>query len=383
MSKFKTYNDINFQQLIHQQPVFDHAANFLVAIAGDKESLETYGALADVAEVYDESTRQYKVAEEWFNHLAENENTTDEPISIGTYVDQDQPDPMAEVLDAPVVKSIETTDTTATITAEAAKVPLVNGLVHFLTNYFQEGWRFVFAPEADETTQQAVMDYLYENQQGILLVEVADTATATAYKTYADKYTDKNKFVPVMVLADKDGQEVAAGAAAVATVTVPVNWRRIGNLSGITDNNWLAPEIAQLDQANADPIVNKSGDFMLLHGRALDGHYMDNVFGTQYVYGYMTAGVQKWLDRPEQRFFKFNDVNLSKLKAEAELLGSQLAAMGFFAEGDDGKAIFKVTVPSRNQTSQSDVEKRRTKMVIDYTLANLIDTVDGQINVTV
>lgn len=383
MSKVKMYYDVAFRLLIKQAALYSHAANFLVTIPGDVEKLETFGSLTEIADKYDESTPTYKLAQKFFETL-ENENVYDEPIAVGTYVDEDQPDPMAEVADAPVIKSIETTDTTATISLEAAEVPTVSGLVHFLTNYFKAGWRFVTAPEADQATLEGVMDFLYENQDGILLIPAADTATADSLKQYAAKYTDTTeKMLPVVVIADKAEQPVLAGAAAIATTTVPLNWRHIGNLPEITNNDWTDPEIQQLDNDNAIPVVNKAGDYMFLHGRGLDGHYIDNIFGIQYIYDYMITGLQKFLDQPAQRFFKFNDAGLSLLKAQAQTLGANLAQMGFFAEGDDGKALFKVTVPTRNQTAQADVEKRNTRMTVDCTLANLIDTVEGQLNFTI
>ncbi|GAX05460.1 hypothetical protein IWT25_00766 [Secundilactobacillus pentosiphilus] len=382
MSKVKLFYDVNFQTLIKQASASSKAANFLIALPGDAESLTSYGSLDEVAEKYDESTATYKLAAEFFNTLAK-DSVYDEPLAVGIYVDQDQPDPMGVVNDAPVVNSITTTDTTATVDLSAATVPNVNGLVHMLTNYFKAGWRFVTAPEATTEQLEATMDFLYENQDGILLTQVSTTDDADALKQYATKFVDENKMLPVIVLADKEDQPNIGGAAAEATGTVPLNWRHIGNLPDITPNDWTMPEVQQFDNDNAIPVVNKAGDFMFLHGRALDGHYIDNVFGIQYVYDFMQSGLQKWLDLPAQRFFKFNDAGLSLLKAQAQSLLDQLGTMGFFAEGDDGKPLASVTVPTRAQVSTASIEARRTRMQVNVTLANLIDTIDGQINFTI
>lgn len=381
MSKVKLFYDVNFQTLIKQASASSKAANFLIALPGDAESLTSYGSLDEVAEKYDESTATYKLAAEFFNTLAK-DSVYDELLAVGTYVDKDQPDPMGVVNDAPVVNSVATTDTTATVDLSAATVPTVNGLVHMLTNYFKAGWRFVTAPEATTEELEGVADFLYENQEGILITQVANTDDADALKQYAGKYTDPNKMLPVIVLADKDGQPNVGGAAAEATSTVPLNWRHI-NLQDIQPNDWTMPEVQQLDNDNAIPVVNKGGDNMFLHGRALDGHYIDNVFGIQYTYDFLQTGLQKWLDLPAQRFFKFNDAGLSKLKVQAQALLDQLGTMGFFAEGTDGKPLASVTMPTRAQTSTADVEARRTKMQVNVTLANLIDTIDGQINFTI
>ncbi|WP_333603768.1 hypothetical protein, partial [Lactobacillus acetotolerans] len=299
MSKVKLFYDVNFQTLIKQASASSKAANFLIALPGDAESLTSYGSLDEVAEKYDESTATYKLAAEFFNTLAK-DSVYDELLAVGTYVDKDQPDPMGVVNDAPVVNSLTTTDTTATVDLSAATVPTVNGLVHMLTNYFKAGWRFVTAPEATTEELEGVADFLYENQEGILITQVANTDDADALKQYAGKYTDPNKMLPVIVLADKDGQPNVGGAAAEATSTVPLNWRHI-NLQDIQPNDWTMPEVQQLDNDNAIPVVDKGGDHMFLHGRALDGHYIDNVFGIQYVYDFMQSGMQKWLDLPAQR----------------------------------------------------------------------------------
>ncbi|WP_203648892.1 hypothetical protein [Secundilactobacillus yichangensis] len=382
MSKVKLFYDVSFRTLIKQAATYDKAANFLIAIPGTAEGITTFGSLDEVAEKYDESTEIYKQAAEFFNQLIQ-DSVYDQPLAVATYIDQDQPDPMGVVNDAPVVNSVTTTDTTATVDLSAATVPNVNGLVHMLTNYFKAGWRFVMAPEATTEQLEATMDFLYDNQDGILLTQVSTTDDADALKQYATKYTDTNKMLPVIVLADKEGQPTIGGAVAVATDTVPVNWRHIGGLPGIEPNDWTVPEIEQLDNDNAIPVVNKAGDFMFLHGRGLDGHYIDNIFGIQYVYDFMQAGLQKWLDLPAQRFFKFNDAGLSLLKAQAQSLLDQLGTMGFFAEGADGKPLASVTVPTRAQVSTASVEARRTQMTVNVTLANLIDTIDGQINFTI
>ncbi|WP_333603767.1 hypothetical protein, partial [Lactobacillus acetotolerans] len=77
------------------------------------------------------------------------------------------------------------------------------------------------------------------------------------------------------------------------------------------------------------------------------------------------------------------DAGLSLMKAQAQSLLDQLGTMGFFSEGTDGKPIASVTVPTRAQVSTADVEARRTRMQVNVTLANLIDTIDGQINFTI
>ncbi|KRN02166.1 hypothetical protein FD13_GL000306 [Levilactobacillus senmaizukei DSM 21775 = NBRC 103853] len=384
MSTVKLNYDVSFKQMIQQVVSYSQASSLLLAIPikDGEETYDTFGTLDDVAEKFDESSDAYKLASKYFETLAK-EKITDQPISIGQYLDKKQDDPMG-VVSAPVIKSVTATADGATISSEAGSVTQVSGSVHFLTNYFKAGWRYVILPEADTEELESVMDFLYENQDGILVLTASDVASATELEAYAksDKF-DSSRMLPVIGLADKDGQPLGAGAVAQAVATLPIDWQRIGNIPGIKANSWTSPEITQLSNLNFIPVVNKGGDMMLLHGRALDGHYVDNMFGAQYIYDYMIVGLQNWLDLPEQRHFKFNDSNLSKLKAQAQTLLNDLGNMGFFAEGADGKPVASVDIPSRNQVTSKQVEARTTAMTIGYTMANLLDSVDGQINVTI
>lgn len=384
MSKVKLLYDVSFKQIIQQAAKFNKAASLLIGvpITEGEETFETFGTIDDVAEKFDESTNAYKLASKFFETLT-SENVNDEPIAIAQYLDKDQDDPMGTI-SAPKIKSVTATADGATITADAGTVSQVSGPVHMLTNYFKAGWRYVILPEATTDELKSVMDFLYENQDGVLVLNVGDVATATELEAYAksDKF-DSTNMLPVIGLADKDDQLVTAGATAQAVATVPIDWQHIGNIPGVTAGNWTMPEITQLDNLNFIPVVNKGKDMMLLHGRALDGHYIDNIFGAQFIYDYLIVGLQTWLDKPEQRHFKFNDSNLSKLKAQAETLLDELAVMGFFDDGADGKPLTHVDIPGRNQATSKQVADRTTKMTINYTMANLLDNVDGQINVTI
>lgn len=384
MSKVKIISDVVFSQIVKQKSTAVKAAATLIAVPGtdDAETFKTYSDLEEVAADFDEDTAAYKQAEQYFAVMAAGDHIG-ETVAIGTYSTKDLPDPMVPVSEAkPSDVNASATGDGAVVSSDAPAAT-VTGIVHLLTDYFTKGWRFIIAPGADITTLESVMDFVYENQHGILVVESADVATVTLLNTFAAKYTDPNKFLPVYVIPVKSDLPVGVSVEAEAATEFPIDWQHIGKLPNIVADDWTMPEITQFDALNASPVVDKAGDLMMLHGRALDGHYMDNVFCAQYVKDYVTAGMQNFLDAPSSKFLKYNNAGIALIKAQLESLMTALGQLGFFGENDAGKPDYTVSVPDRDAIPDKTVEGRKLNVVVNYTMASLIDYIDGQLNLTI
>lgn len=377
----KLISDIDINMSIKEALIGADAPDAIIATKGSDttSSLKSYYTTDEVAEDFGADTDVYKKAE-----FAFGQDGFMGPLGVLTYPNADQ--------EIEVSTPVTEYNTVSTPTADGANVELksittstqtVPGIIAGLQNYLWSGWRYLILDADDDVeTIKTVAHYLYDNKHGILVASVKSIENLKAIHDEAVAMVKPNHMGNTIGIINKnEGQYPDIAAAVFASKRIPLDWMHIRNLDDVTANEWTYSEYQQILSLNGLTTVNKAGDIMLSNSKALDGSYIDNTFGTQYVYDKLQNGLQKFMNSKD--LLTFDDDGINLLAANADGIMQSIAKMGVFAKGDDGKPIMKVDKVSRANTLNADVVKRRYRgLKITCQLVASIETVQLSLSVT-
>lgn len=377
----KLISDIHINLSIKKASLGSTEANTIMAVKGqdDSMSLKLYYAAEDVAADFGADSNASKKAE-----FAFSQDNFMGPLGILVYPNADQ--------EIAVENPVTTYSTVSTPTADGANVELksntattqkVPGIIAGLQNYLWSGWRYLILDTDDDVeTIKSIAHYLYANQHGILVSSVKSIDNLKAIHDEAVAMVKPDHLGNTIGIVNKNEDEYPDIAAAIfATNHIPLDWMHIRNLNGVTANEWSYAEYQQIADLNGITTVNKSGDIMLSAPKALDGSYIDNTFGTQYVYDELQKGLQKFMNSRD--LLTFDDDGINLLAANADGVMQSIAKTGVIAKGSDGKPIMKVDKDSRANTSNVDVANRRYRgLRVTCQLVGSIETIDMSLSVT-
>lgn len=376
----KQISDINITMSIKSLPLGDTKADVAIVTRGkdaEHTSMKLYYSADDIATDFGSDTALYAKAEAIFS-----QDDFKGPIAIISTKNVDSIDtPVATTLNK--VTSTATSDGATVSVTTNKNVTSISPVVDALNNYLWSGWRYVLLDTDDDIEMiNEVGAYLYENQHGILVASVSsiDNLKKINEVLTANLLTDHlgNTYV---IVNKNEKEHPEAAAAAFASLHIPLDWMHIRNLNGVTANEWTYDEYEQIQLLNGSTTVNKAGDIMLSNSRAVDGTFVDNSFGAQYVYDGVQNGIQKFLN--SQDLLAFDDDGINLLKATTEAVMANIGKVGIFANGLDGKPIYKVTSVGRSNISNQDVIARRYNgLHISCSLVNAIEKLSLGIDVT-
>lgn len=376
----KLVSDVHIKMSIQNLPLGKTVADVVIPVAKDgveRTSLKLYYDSEDVATDFGADSSVYAKVDTMFS-----QKDFQGPVAIIT-TPVGEVDTQVDGQTSPKNVTVMPTNDGGEVATGAASTVKVPGQLKGIIDYLWAGSRYVVLPDDDDTDLiTAIGKYLYDNQHMILVASVKSIDNLKLIHDAATAWVAKDHLGNTAVFVNQnEDQYPDAAAAAFASLHIPLDWMHIRDLVGIDPNDWSADEYQEILDLNGLTTVNKSGNVMVSNSKAVDGSYIDNTFGAQYVNDSLQTGLQRFLN--SQDLLSYDDKGIKLLQANAESIMAEIAKTGVIANGIDGKPIYKVTTIDRTNTPNVNVVKRKyTGLSITCQLVGSIETVYLTVQVT-
>lgn len=325
-----------------------------------------YGNADTLAEDYDETTNVYKQAAAMWRVASYTA-----PIAVVACPD--------EVRHTPGHLTVAKDGTvTATDTVEP-------GIVTGIKTHLYDGAIYALLDDVftlDEIEQ--LSDFLYDQQRLMLVAQVRTTADLQSLQAHVAGYqTAKSVMTNTAGFQIEEGNFALDNATAYAATNWPVDWQHIGGKALpdiVPDSELTMDDYDDIAALRGLTVVNKSGDNMILQGKALANNYIDQFVHVNLVGDGIENGVQKKLNHTD--FPNYNDDTIQDIEQTILAITDDYATKGVLDKLDDGKSAH-ITIPKRANVSQSDVTNRRLRgIIVDVKVADDVESVELTLNVT-
>lgn len=392
----KRNSDVNISVIIKDAPLSGEVDTLLLAPVkaadADNKAVAYYQA-DDVATDFSTDSDVYQKAEAYFNQTPNGRldiiKVSDSKVTIPVATTKpNKPDQ---------VKS-EATNDGAKVTSKIETSSMeVDGYVAGMIPNLYSGAKYVLMaiPEYDKTDASkaeevinnyvqsviAVGDYIYDNQQTILVTAVDKIADLKTIHDAMVAKSVKNKLGNTIVFVNNNPEQMPeVEAVAYATERIPLDWMRIHDLVNVNANEWTESEYTQIMALNGLTMTNKAGDIVVSNSKTVDGSYVDNTFGAQYIKNAIQVKMQHFLN--DNNFLPYDNDGIALVKAQLVSVMDEVGAKGLL-ERVDGKPVYTVTTVSRENVNQRDYEKRIYRGTkITCTLATAIEKVNLTLEIT-
>lgn len=379
----KQHSDITATINIRQLPLGATIAPVTILSEGSDTNVayKLYYDLDDIATDLGESSGVYIKADALYSVTGFNG-----PIGVLTYPNADGQVILSEPeIDVQNIKATPT-DTGIHVTADATKTQTVTapGVVVGLNKYlWKSGSRyFIFDHDKDLDLAKTVAKYLYDNQHGILVATFDDVDDAEALTAYAKTLVKDNHMGNTFgIFNQNEDQYPDATTAAFASQRMPLDWKHIRNIDGITENDVDPIVWNRLKAANIATTVDMAGDTVLSTSRMVDGTFADNTVEVQYVYDSLMTGLQHWMNNRDS--IPYDDDGIRQLVEQGKSTMQEIAKQHIFENDAAGNPICDCTGVARKDISNAEVIKRHYDHVTaSCQLIGQIETIDLTINIT-
>lgn len=376
----KLISDVHIKMSIKQLSLGSTVADILIPVESadaTETSAKLYYDAEDVATDFGADSKVYKKVDAAFS-----QDNFRGPIAIVT-TPAGETEVKTTGAEVPGNVTASATDDGAEIATGATSTVKVSGTLKALIDYLWFGARYVILPDDDQTDLiKEVGKYLFDNQHMILVSSVSSIENLQAVYDEAKDWQAANHLGTTIVIVNKnEGEYVDISAAAFATQNIPLDWMHVRNLNGVTANKWSADEYQQIFDLNGLTTVNKAGDIMLSNSKTVEGSYIDNTFGAQYLNDALQSGLQKFLNA--HPLVAFDDNNISLIKQQAKSIMDDVGKVGLLQNGADGKPTYDVQAVNRAQTPNADVVKRKYNgLGVTAELVGSVETLNVFVGVT-
>lgn len=392
----KRNSDVNISVIIKDAPLSGEVDTLLLAPVkaadADNKAVAYYQA-DDVATDFSTDSDVYQKAEAYFNQTPNGRldiiKVSDSKVTIPVATTKpNKPDQ---------VKSEATNDGAKVTSKIETSTMEVDGYVAGMIPNLYSGAKYVLMaiPEYDKTDASkaeevinnyvqsviAVGDYIYDNQQTILVTAVDKIADLKTIHDAMVAKSVKNKLGNTIVFVNNNPEQMPeVEAVAYATERIPLDWMRIHDLVNVNANEWTESEYTQIMALNGLTMTNKAGDIVVSNSKTVDGSYVDNTFGAQYIKNAIQVKMQHFLN--DNNFLPYDNDGIALVKAQLVSVMDEVGAKGLL-ERVDGKPVYTVTTVSRENVNQRDYEKRIYRGTkITCTLATAIEKVNLTLEIT-
>lgn len=392
----KRNSDVNISVIIKDAPLSGEVDTLLLAPVkaadADNKAVAYYQA-DDVATDFSTDSDVYQKAEAYFNQTPNGRldiiKVSDSKVTIPVATTKpNKPDQ---------VKSEATNDGAKVTSKIETSTMEVDGYVAGMIPNLYSGAKYVLMaiPEYDKTDASkaeevinnyvqsviAVGDYIYDNQQTILVTAVDKIADLKTIHDAMVAKSVKNKLGNTIVFVNNNPEQMPeVEAVAYATERIPLDWMRIHDLVNVNANEWTESEYTQIMALNGLTMTNKAGDIVVSNSKTVDGSYVDNTFGAQYIKNAIQVKMQHFLN--DNNFLPYDNDGIALVKAQLVSVMDEVGAKGLL-ERIDGKPVYTVTTVSRENVNQRDYEKRIYRGTkITCTLATAIEKVNLTLEIT-
>lgn len=392
----KRNSDVNISVIIKDAPLSGEVDTLLLAPVkaadADNKAVAYYQA-DDVATDFSTDSDVYQKAEAYFNQTPNGRldiiKVSDSKVTIPVATTKpNKPDQ---------VKSEATNDGAKVTSKIETSTMEVDGYVAGMIPNLYSGAKYVLMamPEYDKTDASkaeevinnyvqsviAVGNYIYDNQQTILVTAVDKIADLKTIHDAMVAKSVKNKLGNTIVFVNNNPEQMPeVEAVAYATERIPLDWMRIHDLVNVEANEWTESEYTQIMALNGLTMTNKAGDIVVSNFKTVDGSYVDNTFGAQYIKNAIQVKMQHFLN--DNNFLPYDNDGIALVKAQLVSVMDEVGAKGLL-ERIDGKPVYTVTTVSRENVNQRDYEKRIYRGTkITCTLATAIEKVNLTLEIT-
>lgn len=392
----KRNSDVNISVIIKDAPLSGEVDTLLLAPVkaadADNKAVAYYQA-DDVATDFSTDSDVYQKAEAYFNQTPNGRldiiKVSDSKVTIPVATTKpNKPDQ---------VKSEATNDGAKVTSKIETSTMEVDGYVAGMIPNLYSGAKYVLmampdydksdASKAEEVKNNyvqsviAVGNYIYDNQQTILVTSVDRIADLKTIHDAMVAKSVKNKLGNTIVFVNNNSEQMPeVEAVAYATERIPLDWMRIHDLVNVEANDWSESEYTQIMALNGLTMTNKAGDIVVSNSKTVDGSYVDNTFGAQYIKNAIQVKMQHFLN--DNNFLPYDNDGIALVKAQLVSVMDEVGAKGLL-ERVDGKPVYTVTTVSRENVNQRDYEKRIYRGTkITCTLATAIEKVNLTLEIT-
>lgn len=351
----KYASDVNWTVSVKRQRPVTSVPGVAIAVSGNGGTdSKIFNTLAELVSDYPENTQTYKLANAIFNASGYNS-----PIEVIKY-------------------DSSSTPTTPQVSNGSVSTSEQSGIVQTVGQHIYDGFRALLVADGTDDDVKAIADYCYNANRVAIFVQKQDKASAVDLaKYFAKAHTGSNLDNTFVICNGKSNGDVAGQVAGYMVGNVRASAERITNQNSyVVDDALSAQDNADLNAVNVAYVVNKAGDLLLSGGKTPAGNYVDQFTKTQYVVDQLTQSAQKWLNRYE--FVQYDDEHINEFKSTLQATGDSIFGLGILENK------INITLPDYASIALGDISKRALNgAVIDISISNGIDTVNGKLNLTI
>lgn len=335
--------------------------NPLIVVAGDALSFKQYHLLSDLQEDFDESTSVYDKAEALLAQV-----NAPRLVNVLTYVKGAEP--------APTDVSAEGNADGGTASAASPDSAIAQAVL----DHFWDNWNFALLADYNEQDALDLAKLFFDNQEHFLFVQVPDVAGLKALEDYTNSVKTNGKFSMTKAFVhDVAGEQLDAAVVGFGgNLTVgSLDWAHCYDLVGITADNLTPSQVKTIEDAGGTAYITKGSHDVTSNGKAMDGSYIDQTHGIQWIQTQMESRIQDLLT--ESGKLPFSGSGIALLKTVATGVLEDAFGQGIVDTDDDtGKGVYTVTALERADLDPQDIADRAYRG-LSWTakLAGAIDTV--------
>lgn len=335
--------------------------NPLIIVAGDAESFKQYYLLGDLQEDFDESTSVFAKADALFAQV-----NAPRLVNVLTYVKSEA---------TPKDVSAQGGGSGVTVTTSGSPD---SAIVQAVLDHFWDNWNFALLADYNEQDALGLAKLFFDNQEHFLFVQVPDVASLKALEDYATTAKTNSKFsmTKAFVHNVKGEQLDAAVVGFGGNLTVgSLDWAHCYDLVGITADTLTPSEVKAIENAGGTAYITKGSHAVTSNGKAMDGSYIDQTHGIQWIQTQMQSRIQDLIT--ESGKLPFNNSGIALLKTCATGVLSDAFGQGIIDTDDEtGKGVYTVTALERVDLDPQDIADRAYRG-LSWTakLTGAIDTV--------
>lgn len=295
------------------KPISQKGFGLPLILATSKEHPYTlYSDIADVAEDFEESTKEYKIAA----RILGQEPSPEQVAIYGVQYDsaEGQPEDLVAALNTLVGKNND--------------------------------WYFLTCTENDDTVISALAEWT-ETQQKMYFVTSQNLSTPT---------TMEFENTVVMYHNDPDAY-VAEGLAAIGAVNRPGEITfKFKTVKGVSEADITASELEQLHKDGGFSYIRKMGILQTTEGKTTSGEYIDVVMGAHFLKARMEEEAAALAVRTKK--IPYDNQGIAMLVGVADSVLKQGVNQGIILRDDNGNGVYTIMAKKREEVSNNDIANR-------------------------
>lgn len=261
-----------------------------------------------------------------------------------------------------------------------------------LDDVYYDDWEFATVianvnTPTNETAFATVSNYIESKNSKFFVVTTAlsiSTITKEVLTDFKTMFSGNQRTIMFITSGNSDDLTIAASYIGALGNTLPgsITWKfkTIGGLTAF--NNISSGLVSAATEAGINLYVVKDGKNQTSEGKTINGEYIDNLHGDDWVRASIGSGIQNLLETSEKLAYSIDGINQIEAVVTASLMQATNNGI-ILVDSETQLGMYRVTATGRDQQSAADISSRQYGgLSFTYTRAGAIHevTVHGTIN---